>query len=152
MCSHGTIGAWLTSVCNAFVSFTDNYSNTVFAGITISAGTNYFRIGNNQISGMVGGLAYFNGTRTINLYSNGGNVLYNSSVWWSFAVATDTASSYGWDISCDVTKMTRTTGEYCFNTNTSPGSGTLTTSGPVMDQGTSSNSWFLMSNPTGQQY
>jgi hypothetical protein len=59
---------------------------------------------------------------------------------------------YGYDIQCDVTKMTRTTGEYCQNTNTAPGSGTLTTAGPVMDQGTSSNSWFLMSNPSGQQY
>jgi hypothetical protein len=33
-----------------------------------------------------------------------------------------------------------------YNTNTSPGSGTLTTAGPVMDQGTSSNSSALAKN------
>jgi hypothetical protein len=32
------------------------------------------------------------------------------------------------------------------------GDGTLTTSGPVMNQGTASGSWFLQSNPTGQTY
>lgn len=135
------------------VNFTDNVtSGTSQAGYGASGGTSTLLFSGNNFSGMTLGAARFNATATVIMRSAGNNVMTGSSIWWAFPVGTDTSSSYGWDIQCDVTKMTRTTGEYCYNTNTSPGSGTLTTAGLVADQGTSSNSWFLMSNPSGQVY
>ena len=88
----------------------------------------------------------FNASVAAVVTSGGGNTV---SSWFA---NTGTETVYGWDIKCDVTKLTRTTGEYCFNTNAAPGSGTLNTSGLVIDQGTSANSWALLYNPTGQQY
>lgn len=94
-----------------------------------------------------------NGNPTFVVQSDGANQLVGTSpAWFKYDGSTPPTTVYGFDIQCDVTKMSRVTGEYCRNTNASPGSGTLTTAGPVMDQGTSSNSWFLRSNPSGQTY
>jgi hypothetical protein len=83
--------------------------------------------------------------------SGGGNNVYAGGAWFTFPNA-GTVTPYGFDIQCDVTKMNRVSGAFCFNTNAAPGSGTLTTAGLVANQGTGSNSWFLLANPTGQVY
>jgi len=133
------------------VSMTNSRNSGTFQGFSFGAGSANSVFVQNDVFNGTGYVAKFNGTATIKMTSGGGNVL-TGTTWWNFGSGTDTASSYGWDILCDVTKMTRTTGEYCQNTNTSPGSGTLTTAGSVMDQGTSSGSWFLLANPSGQTY
>lgn len=114
-----------------------------------STGASTFRYSNNQQDyGYV--VDYESGSAGATLYG-GGNVLSGTAAWFLYNVAANT-TVYGSDVQCDVTKMNRVTGSYCFNTNAAPGSGTLTTSGPVMDQGTASGSWFLQANPTGQTY
>lgn len=123
---------------------------TTNCDLCVSAGTSNLFVSQNTKSH--GAVAQFNGTATINLTSGGGNQLSGGAVWEFVSSGTAIWNAYGFDIQADVTKLARTTGEYIYNTNTAPGSGTLTTAGPVMDQGTSSNSWFLLSNPSGQQY
>lgn len=136
----------------ANVYFQNVQSSSTSTGAAFSGGTHTVNVSGSSFYNMAQGIARFNNTATISMLSSGGNSLTGTSVWWTFPVGTDTASSYGFDIQCDVTKMTRTTGEYCYNTNTSPGSGTLTTAGPVMDQGTSSGSWFALYSPLLQTY
>lgn len=96
------------------------------------------------------GFVRFSGVVTCTFTSGGGNTV--SSNTWFTRPSAGLVIPYGFDIHDDVTKWTRTSGAYGFNTNTSPGSGTLTTAGPVMCQGTSANSWFLLQNASGQVY
>ena len=125
-------------------NYIPNFGGNIF---NYSANDYVYAAGNNAPNAA---LLTTTGTTSIKLASGGGNVF--SNVWTRASSGTQTLTDYGWDILCDVKNLSRATGEFCYNTDTSPGSGTLTTAGPVMDQGTSANSWFLMSNPSGQQY
>ena len=94
---------------------------------------------------------YDSGATGITLYG-GSNAVTGAAAWFLYSGATPATTVYGYDIQCNVVNMARVTGSYCFNTNAAPGSGTLTSTGPVMDQGTAAGSWFLQSNPTAQTY
>jgi hypothetical protein len=134
-------------------NLTNVYALVITAAFTITGGSNnIIRVSGSHFTGMYFGIARYNATATVAFYSGGGNYFDGSSVWWTTPTGTDTILAYGFDIPCDVTKLARVTGEFCSNTNTAPGSGTLTTAGPIMNQGTSTGSWFLMANPTGQVY
>lgn len=128
-----------------------NFVNTSgFLGNTNATGETIY-VANNILNGSGKSfLSYVTSSNGASLYSGGGNTLKNSATFISSGSIL--SSAYGWDILCDVTKLNRVTGEFCQNTNTAPGSGTLTTAGPVMDQGTASGSWFAMFNPSGQTY
>ena len=146
------VGSLVTALTPMNINITNN-NLTGGSGsevVNIKSATVTSNFCGNIVSGFNLGMVRFSAVVSSTVYSCGNNVL--SSVNWLNYSSAGTATLYGWDIQCDVTKANRVTGEYCQNTNTAPGSGTLTTAGPVMDQGTSSNSWFLMSNPTGQQY
>ncbi|MFM0163807.1 hypothetical protein PQR39_25770 [Paraburkholderia sediminicola] len=119
-------------------------SQAIFASTAAST----YQFYENQWQGNV--VRYDTGSVGATLYS-GGNMPASGASWFLYNAAANT-TAYGSDIQCDVTKMNRVSGSFCFNTNAAPGSGTLTTSGPVMSQGTASGSWFLQSNPTGQTY
>ena len=132
------------------ISLINNYLPTDTNALATTSTSASLYLANNYAPLSTGGALGFTGTgATATVYSGGGNVFSNA--WFSSATGNN-YTVYGWDIKCDVTLATRTTGEYCSNTNTSPGSGTLTTAGPVMDQGTTSGSWFAMSNPAGQTF
>lgn len=122
--------------------------------VVFNASTSNVYLAGNNIAGLSNGIVDFAHTATVNLYSGGGNALSAGTIWWNFPVGVDTASSYGFDIKCDVTKMTATAGEFCFNTNAAPGSGTLTALGPIMNQAASAgtNHWFALYSPLLQTY
>ncbi|MFM0243760.1 hypothetical protein [Paraburkholderia sediminicola] len=164
-------GSVTTGLTFGRISIDHSYMNSLNFGIWSNVAANYaitnsiysnghalfdstaaatLQLTNNQVNfGNV--IQYDAGAAGITLYSSN-NVVNGSGNWFFYSGSTPSTTVYGADIQCDVTKMNRVSGEYCFNTNTAPGSGTLTTSGPVMDQGTTSGSWFLQSNPTGQTY
>jgi hypothetical protein len=127
-----------------------NRTTTTPSGV-VTYGVSTLHYSDNNFNGMSNGIIRFGAVVNDTVYSGGGNVLSGGSVWFTYPSA-GTSTNYGWDISCDVTKATRTTGEYCLNNNAAPGSGTLTTAGLVADQGTTANSWFLLQSPTLQQY
>lgn len=120
-------------------------------GVVVDETAMATHLSNNTFGGVSLGIIRYGAAVSSAVYSGGGNVLSGGSVWFTYPAA-GTSTVYGWDIQCDVTKLTRTTGEYCLNTNTAPGSGTLNTSGIVVDTGTAANSWSLLTNPTSQQY
>jgi hypothetical protein len=145
----GNSGGLVHDRTGSNITIMNNQNLSSGMGVNVGAADTIYAAGN-YMPNVNYGMLQMNTTGNATLYSGGGNNL-GSQTWFVFSSA-GTVTPYGFDIKCDVTKMTRATGAYCYNTNTSPGSGTLTTAGPVMDQGTSSNSWFLMSNPSGQQY
>ena len=141
-----------TGLYSGYVAAQFNVTNNQISGttgvISRASGVNASYCGN-SFSGATSGIYHFTSSNPAIVSSCGNNILSGGSVWIS---GTGTPTVYGWDIQCNVANNSRTTGEFCYNTNTAPGSGTLNTAGPVMDQGTSANSWFLMANPSGQTF
>ncbi len=118
--------------------------------LTAGASDNIF-ISNVYAPNLAQGVARLTTTASVSISSGGHNNLGSSSL-FTYTSGTPTITAYGWDLKCNVATLARVTGEYCNNTNISPGSGTLNTAGLVANQGTSALSWFLLSNPSGQQY
>ena len=138
------VGAAISIIGNNFQSLTRGLVDIFVAGSSVYVAGNY-------APSLTYGAIRYEAAVTATLSSGGGN---NFPAAWIVdnSGGSATTTVYGWDIHADVTKATRTTGSYCFNTNTAPGSGTLTTAGLVSCQGTSSLSWALLTNPSGQQY
>ena len=134
-------------------------SNNVNAGIGFSVGSVPVVVSRgNYAQNTSGGFLRAGSVGVAKVYSSG-NVISSNYLYATSSSATWTP--YGFDIPCSLgsvsttganVNMTRTTGAFCQNTNASPGSGTLTAVGPVMDQGTSSGSWFALYSPTLQTY
>ena len=157
----GTLNSLFGAPTVNVATFENNDLQNTYIGMNTGA-TSIVRIGGNiSTTSTSGGLLRSGSLSGTKVYSTGGNVVTGSGVFMQVTSSGFTWSPYGLDIPCSIgsvsttganVNVTRTTGSYCYNTNMNPGSGTLNTIGPVVDVGTSSNSWSLMTNPTGQQY
>jgi hypothetical protein len=117
------------------------------SGKTFNCAFNNVRV-ENKLFDFTGATSHTINVRLSNVYSAnftpaGGNMIhaYGTTCTWNF---------YGncLDIGVDLSSIARRSGTIIFNTNSALG--TLAAAGPVVGQGTSSNSWRLMGDPTKQ--
>ena len=134
--------------------FTNNRLEALDVGCTFAgtAACNVSIGGNNIVTSLNLGLILCGATSTITVDSFGGNVGVPSGKWIDIT-AGGIVNLRGWDFQMDITLIARFDGGYCYNTNASIGGGaTLTNTGLVGCQGTSSGSWFLLASPLLQTY
>lgn len=132
------------AVAGIVVSLRDNSFKDCFCGAQIN------KAGTVQLSGNRGnfgsnGLVRATAGVTVDVYSDGTNVVTGS---WITRAGSEVLKVRGSDIRMDVTTLARFDGGIVYNTNAA--AGTLAAAGLVSCQGSASNSWRLLGDPTKQ--